>query len=148
MQILIIQACQAHSQAGAQRQQRDAQGQKKDAGHANTAEKRHVELERPHTLLLMSTVAGGMSHRGAFTGAIASQFALADGKKTIDEMVTYAKIAMDRKPDSKFQTSETRSTLKKCLVLPPAAPKSDLQQNQNMFSKQCLMEKLGLPKLK
>lgn len=62
-----------------------------------------------------------MPWRGAFTGSLGAQFALADGKKMIDEMVIDAKIELNNRTDSKFQTSESRNALKKSLVLPPAA---------------------------
>lgn len=78
---------------------------------------------------------------------MARQFKLADGKKTIDEMVMDAKIEMDKTKDSTFQTSEARNTLKKCLVLPPATQNTHPQQSQTKFSKDDLMKKLRLEKV-
>ena len=51
-------------------------------------------LDRAHTQLLMSSVVGGYAKRGAFTGAMARQFAQADGKTTINDMVTNAVVEM------------------------------------------------------
>jgi hypothetical protein len=93
----------------------------------------------------MSTVHGGMSVRGAFTGAIARQIAKADGKTTIEEMVTKANIDLKKnEPDQYNQTPELRSTLQKSLVLPPGEQKSDSLQSLNKPSKISLLKKLGV----
>jgi hypothetical protein len=68
----------------------------------------------------MSTVVGEMAVRGALTGAIARQFAKADGKTTIHEMVTNAVMDMKKNElDQYDQSPESRNTLQKNLVLPP-----------------------------
>ena len=43
----------------------------------------HITLTRPHTVLLLATVRGGVAYRGVFTGAMADEFRSADGKKDI-----------------------------------------------------------------
>ena len=74
MQVVIIQACQGVTvtspSAPAVTQA--------DASRANP-DQEHIVLTRPHTLLLMSTVARKPAKRGAFTGALAKQIAKADG---------------------------------------------------------------------
>ena len=91
----------------------------------------------------MSTVAGGYAVRGAFTGAIARQFAKADGKVTIDEMVNSAKIDMKKNEGDDYkQTPESRNTLQKSLILPPGSVM--LQSPYDELSKKKLLAKLGL----
>ena len=54
----------------------------------------HITLTRPHTVLLMSTVRGGVAYRGAFTGAIATQLNSSDGNTDIYSMYNQAVTAM------------------------------------------------------
>ena len=76
-----------------------------------------VELRRPHTLLLMSTVAGGGAKRGLFTGAIAA--ALRQSKaKQINVYEMFEKAVQRVEHESTEQTAEMRSTLKKSLIIP------------------------------
>ena len=49
-------------------------------------EDRRIVLVRAHTVLLLSTVAGGSAVRGSYTGALARQFRLADGRTDIYDM--------------------------------------------------------------
>mgnify|MGYP001793158991 CR=1 FL=1 len=44
---------------------------------------KHIVLRRPHTVLLLSTVTGGLAIRGAFTGAIADELRKSDGQTYI-----------------------------------------------------------------
>ena len=109
---------------------------------------KHVTLTRPHTLLLMSSVAGGFAIRGAFTGAIARQFAKADGKITINDMVTNAIIEMKKfatDDDVLEQAPESRNTLQKILILPPKVenPGSKLP-GPGRLSKDQLFKELGV----
>ena len=91
----------------------------------------------------MSTVAGGYAVRGAFTGAIARQFAKADGRVTIDEMVNNAKIDMKKNEGDDYkQTPESRNTLQKSLILPPTGLKQTHQQGHSSQSKRELIEKI------
>ena len=91
----------------------------------------------------MSTVAGGYAVRGAFTGAMARQFAKADGRVTIDEMVNNAKIDMKKNEGDDYkQTPESRNTLQKSLILPPG--RVMLQSPHDEQSKKKLLAKLGL----
>ena len=105
----------------------------------------HVVLKRPHTLLLMSTVVGEMAVRGAFTGAMARQFAKADGKTTILEMVTNAVMDMKRNEGDPYdQSPESRNTLQKNLVLPPVVSSTNRLQ-RSKHTKESLLKKLGYP---
>ena len=91
----------------------------------------------------MSTIAGGYSIRGAFTGAIARQFAKADGKITVNDMVTNAIVDMKKNEGEGYdQTPEARNTLQKSLILPPADLKQSHQQNHSSQSKRELIEKI------
>ena len=93
----------------------------------------------------MSSVAGGYSTRGALTGAMARQFAKADGKTTINDMVTNAIIDLKKNEKEGYnQTPESRNTLQKSLVLPPANFKPNCQQGQDSQSKKKLLEKLQI----
>ena len=117
LQILVIQACQTYQDEPNNRNHRI------DARSAEPNEEKHIILTRPNTLLLMSTVTGGNSTRGAFTGALADQIATADGKKSIEDMEAQARVKMQhdrRRRSYSMQIPEMRSTLMKRLVLPPA----------------------------
>ena len=91
----------------------------------------------------MSTVTGGVAIRGAFTGAMARQFAKVDGKTTINDMVTNAIIDMKKNEEEGYdQAPETRSTLQKSLILPPADLKQSHQMGHSSQSKRELIEKI------
>ena len=116
-----------------------------DAGAPGSEKKLSIVLERPHTLLLMSTVEGGKAVRGAFTGAMSTQFTKADGKITIEEMVTNAVRDMkQREPDRYNQTPERRNTLQKSLILPPVKLSTSSQPPHSTLSKERLLATLGL----
>ena len=82
-----------------------------------TMEARTVELRRPHTLLLMSTVAGGGAERGLFTGAIATALQRDKGEEIYNTFCTAVQITEQECPG---QTPVMYSTLKKSLVLQPS----------------------------
>ena len=69
----------------------------------------HIRLTRPHTLLLMSTVAGGTALRGAYTREIARQFSQADGKTSIQDMNCDAVQRLNG--GYQWQVAESRCTL-------------------------------------
>ena len=116
-----------------------------DAKGSYLNDNKFVELDRAHTLLLMSSVVRGYAKREAFTGAMARQFAKADGKTTIDEMVIAAKIDMKKSEEEGYnQSPEARNTLQKNLILPPVDFKHDWLQSNGNQSKRKLMEKLGV----
>ena len=69
----------------------------------------HIRLTRPHTLLLMSTVAGGTALRGAYTREIGRQFCQADGKTSIPDMHCDAVQRMNG--GYQWQVAESRCTL-------------------------------------
>ena len=112
----MIQACQNFNgqlPPGVSSQRIDA-----NAGKPNEA--KYITLERPNTLLLLSSITGGFAKRGAYTGALAEQIAKANGKSSIEDMQTTARIEMLKThPDYRGQIPEMRSTLMKRLVLPP-----------------------------
>ena len=124
LQVVVIQACQNFNgqlPPGASSQQIDA-----NAGKPNEA--KYITLERPNTLLLLSSISGGFARRGAYTGALAEQIAKANGKSSIEDMQPTARTEMlKRHPDSQAQIPEMRSTLMKKLVLPPAQVTEELQ---------------------
>mgnify|MGYP001800815500 FL=1 len=76
-----------------------------------------VELRRPHTLLLLSTVAGGEAERGVFTGAIAEVLSQT-AKAEIDAYELFNGAVLITKEKCKEQTPELRSTLGKSLIIP------------------------------
>ena len=82
-----------------------------DANFAGSSrDTEYIVLERPNTLLLMASVAGGYAKRGAFTGAMARQFAKADGKTTIEGMVTNAIRDMKEKETQDFNQNLNEET--------------------------------------
>ena len=97
------------------------QDDRDDPELTNRQVEQDIFLDRPHTLLLMSTLPGKVAYRGVFTGALASEFAKADGKLSIDYMVTQAKREMGKITQAKNveQFAETRNTLAKSLIFPP-----------------------------
>lgn len=99
-----------------------------DAARVDPADKKHIILTRPHTLLLLATTRGGNAVRGAYTGALANQIRKADGKTDMFSMHTTAVNEMKSKdPKTHNQHPEMRSTLAKDLVLPaqPSQPGSE-----------------------
>jgi hypothetical protein len=107
----------------------------------STSQRNSIVLDRAHTLLLISTVVGGMSERGAFLGAIADQIKQADGKTSMHDMTTNAIWCMKKKGYS--QDPEVRSTLQKMLILHPAVDKRDTTKCNNKSTKESLLQKLG-----
>ena len=76
----------------------------------------HIELIRPHTILLLATVAGGQAERHLFTGIIAQSIRQVDGKKDFYEIFKQAAREMEcERPE---QHPLLQSTLKKELILP------------------------------
>ena len=141
-QIVIIQACQKFHTPNAASSDPSTSSEH-DARRTSPEDSKYVVLSRPHTLLLMSTVAGGYAVRDAFTRAMARQFAKADGRVTIDEMVNNAKIDMKKNEGDDYkQTPESRNTLQKSLILPPGSVM--LQSPYDELSKKKLLAKLGL----
>ena len=76
----------------------------------------------------MSTLPGKVAYRGVFTGALAREFAKADDKLSIYDMIDRAKLEMERitTTHSVNQVALMTSTLTKSLVFPP--PGGDQQQ--------------------
>ena len=76
-----------------------------------------IDLTRPHTVLLMSTVIGGTAFRGAYTGELAYQLRNADGKTSIAEM--HDKAVQRMNGGREWQVPEYRSSLTRgSLVFP------------------------------
>ena len=94
-----------------------------DAKAGNPPESKYIVLRRPHTLLLLSSVSGGMAVRGAYTEAFTHQMSKSDGQLEIEQMQSRARIYMQKHhPGCSSQIPEMRSTLMKMLKLPPARP--------------------------
>ena len=75
-QVMLLQACQDadrsfvfHTTVGGTPEPDPAPTQLTDP-HQD----QHITLTRPHTVLLLATVRGGVAYRGVFTGAMADQF--------------------------------------------------------------------------
>ena len=122
-QVLILQFCQTSNQnrdmprrgyppqTGAQ-PPRNAQ-----SASGSQSSSTHIELTRPHTLLLMSSVKGGTAFRGAYTGELAHQFRHADGKTSILDM--HCKAVQRMNGGREWQVPEIRCTLTRgSLVFP------------------------------
>ena len=90
--------------------------------HSNPQQDTHITLTRPHTVLLLATVRGGRAVRVAFTGAMADQFVIADGKKDISAMFDCAvrSLRKGRDEQTEEQIPEFRKTTDNVLILPPA----------------------------
>ena len=145
LQILLLQTCQGDNKNSITNPSKDAtkdvdtvateqhtvdpgaesnnsNAQSMDARRGNpleppTIEARTVELRRPHTLLLMSTVAGGGAERGLFTGAIATALQRDKGEEIYNTFRTGVQLTGRECPG---QTPVMYSTLKKSLVLHPS----------------------------
>ena len=87
-----------------------------DPDPARPTQTLNIILRRPHTVLLLSTVTGGLAYRGVFTGAIADEIRMSDGETDILTMFTRAA----KKARSRGQTPEVRSTMENTLFLHPA----------------------------
>ena len=123
LQVILIQACQdanrallvSNATAGATVEPDPAPTQLSDP-HRD----QHITLTRPHTVLLLATVRGGVAYRGVFTGAMADQFRSADGSTEIHTMFTRAAAKVNQSPGCSNQDPKFEGTLKKTLVLPPS----------------------------
>lgn len=102
---MMIQACQTQPSA-----RTDRSG---DALVVDKADSRHIVIQRPHTLLLMATIADRVAYRGAYITALVKQLRQADGNIDMQTMHTEAAQCLGR-----IQTPEMRSTLKHPLILP------------------------------
>ena len=122
LQVILIQACQdadrafaSHATGGGKAEPDPAPTQLSDP-HRD----QHITLTRPHTVLLLATVRGGVAYRGVFTGAMADQFRSADGSTEIHTMFTRAAAKVNQSPGCSNQDPKFEGTLKKTLVLPPS----------------------------
>ena len=124
--MLVIQACQVFTNQQLPPVSSDAR-----QGCAPEEEGKHIVLQRPHTLLLLSSITGGSAQRGLYTGALADQIARADGKTTIEEMQSRARVQMlQQHPDCSWQIPEMRSTLLKRLVLPESKKADNISADE------------------
>ena len=87
----------------------DAYDAERGSADPNTRAHRCIQLKRPHTLLLMSTINGRTSLRGAYTGELAHQFRQADGKTSVTEM--HYKAVQRMNGGYEWQVPEVRGTL-------------------------------------
>ena len=88
-----------------------------DPDPARPTQTLNIILRRPHSVLLLSTVRGGLAYRGLFTGAIADQICMSDGETDIYTMFTRAAGMLTNQD----QTPEVRGPLEKSLIFPPAS---------------------------
>ena len=120
----IIQACQDFACVSqpewAASQPDEGSSSESETDPARPTQTLHVILTRPHTVLLLATVTGGVAYRGVFTGAMAQQFGQSDGKMDIYEMFTRAVASLEKQ-----QIPEIRATLTKKLILPPPIERTD-----------------------
>lgn len=120
LQIVLIQACQQFENVKISLPG-DIPTERFDANRGNPPENKHIVLKRPHTLLLLSSVTGGLALRGAYTEAFTQQMSKSNGQLEIEQMQSRARINMQKHhPGSSSQIPEMRSTLMKVLKLPPA----------------------------
>ena len=92
-----------------------------------------IDLTRPHTVLLMSTVIGGTAFRGAYTGELAYQLRHADGKTSIAEM--HDKAVQKMNGGREWQVPEYRSSLTRgSLVFPKPTCTSEKPEQMNTDS--------------
>lgn len=113
LQVMIIQACQSFDALSAQVECINLDM----ANPGNPDEDKRIVLMRPHTVLLLSTMTGGSALRGAYTGALASQFRLADGKTDIHTM--HCEAVKEMRSTEPEQVPEYRCTLLRgTLILP------------------------------
>ena len=131
----IIQACQDYARlsqppgAASQPDEVSSSESESETDPARPTQTLHVILTRPHTVLLLATVTGGVAYRGVFTGAMAQQFGQSDGKMDIYEMFTGAVASLEKQ-----QIPEIRATLTKKLILPPPIERTD---SENMGASVC-----------
>ena len=123
----IIQACQDYARlsqppgAANQPDEGTSSDSESETDPARPTQTLHVILTRPHTVLLLATVTGGVAYRGNFTGAVAQQFGQSDGKTEICEMFRRSVSNMPKVE----QTPEMRTTMGKTLIVPPAIDRTD-----------------------
>ena len=75
----------------------------------------HIVLNRPHTVLLLASMKGGLAYRGAYTDAFAEELRNANRSDIADIHQRAVVKMIELRGDN--QTPEMRSTLKKKLVL-------------------------------
>ena len=80
---MVIQACQVFSTYGVVPSQPSESDPATPSQVTDPHNNKHIVLRRPHTVLLLATVTGGLAIRGAFTGALADQIRVSDGKTVI-----------------------------------------------------------------
>ena len=111
LQVVLIQACQHEGHTAEPPSGYDM------ALRVSPDDQTHIILNRPDTLLLLSSMRGGYARRGAYTGALACELTRADNKKDICEMHGNA-VSKMREMRDEDQIPEMRSTLTKKLILP------------------------------
>ena len=120
---MVIQACQVFRTHGVVPSQPSESTPATPSQVTDPHNNKHIVLRRPHTMLLLATVTGGLAIRGAFTGALADQIKASDGKTDIYCMFNRAMNIMIRNEAACAelgQVPEIRATTDKNLILPPA----------------------------
>lgn len=114
----MIQTCQGDLGTGIHDQVKDAAQSNMssiDARRGADPLEMAIELRRPHTLLLVATLAGGTAERGLFTGAIAESLHNKSGAKDI--YVIYREAVKIMARSRVAQKPILMSTLTKDLIL-------------------------------
>ena len=117
---MLLQACQAADDAQLAKYTASTSHDPAPTSLSDPLSNQHITLTRPHTVLLLATVRGGVAYRGVFTGAMADEFRSADGKKDIYAMFNSAAAEVAATLGCENQDPKFESTTKKTLILPPA----------------------------
>ena len=120
---MLIQACQKGINRLSESSSASVKEDPLPTQLSDPSSNQHITLTRPHTVLLLATVRGGVAYRGMFTGAMADQFRSSDGRTDIYRMFTQAVSAMKKsQPESTYQQDpEFRAVTEKTLILPPSS---------------------------
>ena len=126
-QVITIQACQIRNPLSALQNHNNradpaiTEPYIESTDEKNRQKNHYVVLQRPNTVLMLSTVFGGTAIRGAFTDALSEELLEADGCRNITTMFNRAVDRMKKnKPECADQTPELCMTTQKDLILPPA----------------------------
>ena len=93
---MLLQACQVADDSQLAKYTTSKSHDPAPTSLSDPLSNQHITLTRPHTVLLLATVTGGLAIRGAFTGALADQIRVSDGKTVIYCMFNKAVNSMIR----------------------------------------------------
>ena len=92
---MVIKACQVFSTHGIVPSQPSESDPATPSQVTDPHHNKHIVLRRPHIMLLLATVTGGLAIRGAFTVALADQIRASDGKTVFYCMFNRAANSID-----------------------------------------------------